>query len=176
MWSLGITLVELATALFPYRGCKTDFEVLTKVLTSSPPRLPEDQSFSPEFRDFVQRCLQKDFEARPKYPELLKHRFLQQAEKDTSIDVAGWFRSVAIGCGIQLTSPPQLSVNAGGAGIASSSSLNSVSIQRPSSSASDQNRYECSACFSPQAWRFLLTFPDVSLLYNLFFFAAFDST
>lgn len=140
VWSLGITLVELATALFPYRGCKTDFEVLTKVLTSNPPRLPEDQSFSPEFRDFVQRCLQKDFEARPKYPELLKHRFLQQAEKDTSIDVAGWFRSVAIGCGIQLTSPPQLSVNLGGVGITSSSSLNSVSIQRPSSSASDQNR------------------------------------
>lgn len=139
VWSLGITLVELATALFPYRGCKTDFEVLTKVLTSSPPRLPEDQSFSPEFRDFVQRCLQKDYEARPKYPELLKHRFLQQAEKDTSVDVAGWFRSVAIGCGIQLTSPPQLGTG-GGLGIASSSSLNSVSIQRPSSSASDQNR------------------------------------
>ncbi|KAL1376240.1 hypothetical protein pipiens_004462 [Culex pipiens pipiens] len=139
VWSLGITLVELATALFPYRGCKTDFEVLTKVLTSSPPRLPEDQSFSPEFRDFVQRCLQKDFEARPKYPELLKHRFLQQAEKDTSTDVAGWFRSVAVGCGIQLTSPPQLLANAVGPGFASSSSLNSVSIQRPSSSASDQN-------------------------------------
>lgn len=143
VWSLGITLVELATALFPYRGCKTDFEVLTKVLTSSPPRLPEDQSFSPEFRDFVQRCLQKDFEARPKYPELLKHRFLQQAEKDTSTDVAGWFRNVAIGCGIQLTSPPQLLANAVGPGFASSSSLNSVSIQRPSSSASDQNRYGC---------------------------------
>ncbi|XP_038116435.1 dual specificity mitogen-activated protein kinase kinase hemipterous isoform X1 [Culex quinquefasciatus] len=140
VWSLGITLVELATALFPYRGCKTDFEVLTKVLTSSPPRLPEDQSFSPEFQDFVQRCLQKDFEARPKYPELLKHRFLQQAEKDTSTDVAGWFRNVAIGCGIQLTSPPQLLANAVGPGFASSSSLNSVSIQRPSSSASDQNR------------------------------------
>ncbi|KAL9697511.1 hypothetical protein quinque_000952 [Culex quinquefasciatus] len=139
VWSLGITLVELATALFPYRGCKTDFEVLTKVLTSSPPRLPEDQSFSPEFQDFVQRCLQKDFEARPKYPELLKHRFLQQAEKDTSTDVAGWFRNVAIGCGIQLTSPPQLLANAVGPGFASSSSLNSVSIQRPSSSASDQN-------------------------------------
>lgn len=143
VWSLGITLVELATALFPYRGCKTDFEVLTKVLTSSPPRLPEDQSFSPEFRDFVQRCLQKDYEARPKYPELLKHRFLQQAEKDTSIDVAGWFRSVAVGCGIQLTSQPQQHQQlgtGGGVGIASSSSLNSVSIQRPSSSASDQNR------------------------------------
>ncbi|XP_050100502.1 dual specificity mitogen-activated protein kinase kinase hemipterous-like isoform X2 [Anopheles aquasalis] len=104
VWSLGITLVELATGVFPYRGCVTDFEVLTQVLTSNPPRLPEDQPFSPEFRDFVQRCLQKDYQARPKYPDLLRHAFLQRAEQDTSINVGEWFRNVAVNCGIQLTS------------------------------------------------------------------------
>uniref|UniRef100_A0A182N4W9 mitogen-activated protein kinase kinase n=1 Tax=Anopheles dirus TaxID=7168 RepID=A0A182N4W9_9DIPT len=106
VWSLGITLVELATGVFPYRGCVTDFEVLTQVLTSKPPRLPEDQAFSPEFRDFVQLCLQKDYEARPKYPDLLRHAFLQRAEHDTTINVGEWFRNMAVGCGIQLTSPP----------------------------------------------------------------------
>ncbi|XP_053661222.1 dual specificity mitogen-activated protein kinase kinase hemipterous-like [Anopheles marshallii] len=105
VWSLGITLVELATGVFPYRGCVTDFEVLTQVLTSNPPRLPEDQSFSPEFRDFVQLCLQKDYQARPKYPDLLRHAFLQRAEHDTNINVGEWFRNVAVNCGIQLTSP-----------------------------------------------------------------------
>uniref|UniRef100_A0A182LZY7 mitogen-activated protein kinase kinase n=1 Tax=Anopheles culicifacies TaxID=139723 RepID=A0A182LZY7_9DIPT len=105
VWSLGITLVELATGVFPYRGCMTDFEVLTQVLTSNPPRLPEDQHFSPEFRDFVQLCLQKDYQARPKYPDLLKHAFLQRAEHDPNINVGEWFRNVAVNCGIQLTSP-----------------------------------------------------------------------
>uniref|UniRef100_A0A182KHL4 mitogen-activated protein kinase kinase n=1 Tax=Anopheles christyi TaxID=43041 RepID=A0A182KHL4_9DIPT len=107
VWSLGITLVELATGVFPYRGCVTDFEVLTQVLTSKPPRLPEDQNFSPEFREFVQLCLQKDYQARPKYPDLLRHAFLQRADHDTTINVGEWFRNVAVNCGIQLTSTPQ---------------------------------------------------------------------
>uniref|UniRef100_A0AAG5D4P7 mitogen-activated protein kinase kinase n=2 Tax=Anopheles atroparvus TaxID=41427 RepID=A0AAG5D4P7_ANOAO len=106
VWSLGITLVELATGVFPYRGCVTDFEVLTQVLTSKPPRLPEDQNFSPEFRDFVQLCLRKDYQERPKYPDLLRHAFLQRAEHDSIINVSEWFRNVAVSCGIQLTSPP----------------------------------------------------------------------
>ncbi|KXJ82983.1 hypothetical protein RP20_CCG010025 [Aedes albopictus] len=144
VWSLGITLVELATAMFPYRNCKTDFEVLTKVLQSSPPSLPEDQDFSSHFRDFVKLCLQKNFEARPKYPDLLKHPFLQRAKQE-DVDVAGWFRDVAFSSGIQLSSTPQL-VASGSSGVTSSSlvgtgsSPTSVSIQRPSSSASDQNR------------------------------------
>lgn len=53
VWSLGITLVELATGVFPYRDCKSDFEVLTKVIKDAPPTLPADKEFSPEFRTFV---------------------------------------------------------------------------------------------------------------------------
>jgi mitogen-activated protein kinase kinase 7 len=55
VWSLGITLVELATGNFPYKDCKTDFEVLTKVLQDDPPSLPSYQVFSPDFRNFVTR-------------------------------------------------------------------------------------------------------------------------
>ncbi|CAG2061001.1 unnamed protein product, partial [Timema podura] len=53
VWSLGITLVELATGMFPYKDCKNDFEVLARVLENEPPSLPADQNFSPDFRNFI---------------------------------------------------------------------------------------------------------------------------
>lgn len=49
----GITLVELATGVFPYPDCKSDFEVLSRVLQDDPPLLPANKNFSPEFRQFV---------------------------------------------------------------------------------------------------------------------------
>lgn len=55
VWSLGISLVELATGKFPYHECKTDFEVLSKVIQEDPPSLPTDNQhdFSVEFCKFV---------------------------------------------------------------------------------------------------------------------------
>lgn len=45
--------VELATGQFPYKNCKTDFEVLTKVLQEEPPLLPGHMGFSGDFQSFV---------------------------------------------------------------------------------------------------------------------------
>uniref|UniRef100_A0A1I8MEW5 mitogen-activated protein kinase kinase n=1 Tax=Musca domestica TaxID=7370 RepID=A0A1I8MEW5_MUSDO len=95
VWSLGITLVELAIARSPYEGCKTDFEVLTKVLDSAPPTLPEDEHFhfSDEFHSFVKKCLKKDHLQRPKYPELLVQPFIIYYE-NAEVDIPKWFKSV----------------------------------------------------------------------------------
>lgn len=92
VWSLGITLVEMATGHFPYRDCKTDFELLTKVLQDDPPMLTPNK-FTREFELFVRDCLMKDYKDRPKYKKLLMHPFIKKYEKE-DIDVGAWYRGV----------------------------------------------------------------------------------
>ncbi|XP_038234462.1 dual specificity mitogen-activated protein kinase kinase 7 isoform X3 [Dermochelys coriacea] len=93
VWSLGISLVELATGQFPYKNCKTDFEVLTKVLQEDPPLLPNNMGFSVDFQSFVKDCLTKDHRKRPKYNKLLEHNFIKRYET-LEVDVASWFKDV----------------------------------------------------------------------------------
>ncbi|XP_017781850.1 PREDICTED: dual specificity mitogen-activated protein kinase kinase 7-like [Nicrophorus vespilloides] len=90
VWSLGITLVELATGVFPYQDCKTDFEVLAKVVDQDPPKLPEDKEFSKEFRSFVECCLIKDQQQRPKYVKLKEEPFYKNYET-VDVNVGRWF-------------------------------------------------------------------------------------
>ncbi|BET01043.1 mitogen-activated protein kinase kinase [Nesidiocoris tenuis] len=92
VWSLGITLVELATGMFPYKDCKSDFEVLSRVLQDEPPKLPNN-NFSPEFHAFVEACLRKDYHQRPKYNKLLDHPFLLRYTTKY-VDVGAWFAHV----------------------------------------------------------------------------------
>lgn len=92
VWSLGITLVELATGSYPYKHCKGDFDVLSAIIHSETPKLPEDQ-FSSNFRSFVQRCLVKEVSKRPKYNLLLQDPFVLQY-KEEQVDVKGWFNGL----------------------------------------------------------------------------------
>uniref|UniRef100_A0ABD2XE91 mitogen-activated protein kinase kinase n=1 Tax=Trichogramma kaykai TaxID=54128 RepID=A0ABD2XE91_9HYME len=94
VWSLGITLVELATGVFPYRDCKTDFEVLSRVVQDDPPTLPcNPPMFSPEFHNFVSCCLTKNYKQRPKYNKLLEHPFIKKYEAQESM-----LPSISPGC------------------------------------------------------------------------------
>ncbi|OWF39499.1 Dual specificity mitogen-activated protein kinase kinase 7 [Mizuhopecten yessoensis] len=103
VWSLGITLVELATGEFPYKNCKTDFEVLTKVLQEDPPLLPPSTEFSHEFCSFVRDCLTKDYKKRPKYKKLIEHKFIKKYEKE-EVDIAAWFSDVTLLMAVQCRS------------------------------------------------------------------------
>jgi serine/threonine protein kinase len=92
VWSLGISMIELATGKFPYRSWGTPFEQLKQVVKDEPPRLPPD-SFSPEFEDFINQCLLKDYRKRPNYTELLAHKFCDRYE-GANVDMAGFVSSV----------------------------------------------------------------------------------
>lgn len=83
VWSFGISMIELATGQFPYQKWGTPFEQLKQVVTDDPPRLPHNE-FTPEFEDFISKCLQKKYTDRLNYDQLLKHPFcVRHAEKET---------------------------------------------------------------------------------------------
>lgn len=76
IWSLGITIIELATGAPPGRGRPADLAATARESTPAP-QLPA--SFSKQMRDFVSLCLQKDPTRRPATTELLQHRWLSNA-------------------------------------------------------------------------------------------------
>ncbi|VDN15594.1 unnamed protein product [Dibothriocephalus latus] len=54
IWSLGISLIELATGHFPYGGVDFEIAIVSKILHDPPPVLPADGNFSQAFRSFMQ--------------------------------------------------------------------------------------------------------------------------
>ncbi|XP_023161904.1 dual specificity mitogen-activated protein kinase kinase 6 [Drosophila hydei] len=85
VWSLGISMIEMATGQYPYNKWRTPFEQLRQVVEDDPPRLPADK-FSTEFEDFIATCLKKDYTARPNYEQLLRHSFIvEHLQRNTDI-------------------------------------------------------------------------------------------
>eukprot|EP00118_Oscarella_pearsei_P025704 m.308619 g.308619 ORF g.308619 m.308619 type:complete len:375 (+) comp44385_c0_seq1:84-1208(+) len=94
VWSLGLSLIELATGKFPYPEWKTVFDQLSQVVHGDPPQLPNsDGHFSPSFEAFVASCLVKDAEKRPKYKELMEHSFYTKYAA-LDIDIGGWYQAI----------------------------------------------------------------------------------
>nr|XP_003226578.3 PREDICTED: dual specificity mitogen-activated protein kinase kinase 3 isoform X1 [Anolis carolinensis] len=74
VWSLGITLIEMAILHFPYESWGTPFQQLKQVVEEPSPQLPEDR-FSKDFVDFTAQCLRKNPAERMSYVELMAHPF-----------------------------------------------------------------------------------------------------
>lgn len=85
VWSLGISMIEMATGRYPYNNWRTPFEQLRQVVEDDPPRLPSG-AFSSEFDDFIATCLKKEYTARPNYEQLLRHNFIvEHLQRNTDI-------------------------------------------------------------------------------------------
>ena len=75
VWSLGITLIELAEGKNPYAGSTSAAE-MKAILMDQPPSLSSSK-WSAAFVDFVNKCLVKDVKERWSVSELMEVRALQ---------------------------------------------------------------------------------------------------
>ncbi|XP_002816236.3 serine/threonine-protein kinase 10 isoform X1 [Pongo abelii] len=75
IWSLGITLIEMAQIEPPHHELNP-MRVLLKIAKSDPPTLLTPSKWSVEFRDFLKIALDKNPETRPSAAQLLEHPFV----------------------------------------------------------------------------------------------------
>lgn len=80
IWSLGITIIELATGNPPFAD-KDARKALYLIPRTNPAQL--SSSFSPAIREFVSLCLKEEPNERPSADELLKTTFIKTAPKGT---------------------------------------------------------------------------------------------
>ncbi|XP_053181455.1 STE20-like kinase b [Scomber japonicus] len=75
IWSLGVTLIELAQ-IEPPNHEMNPMRVLLKIAKADPPTLMQPSRWSPEFSDFLKRCLDKNVDNRWNPTQLLQHPFV----------------------------------------------------------------------------------------------------
>lgn len=106
IWSLGLTLVELALGVYPipqhdpkrmYEGERPNqemaiFELMEYVLKEPSPTVPIEY-FSADFKNLVDRCLVKSPEQRFDLRTIMLHPFVIKSE-EAQVDVAGWLCQV----------------------------------------------------------------------------------
>ncbi|XP_059373516.1 STE20-like serine/threonine-protein kinase isoform X3 [Carassius carassius] len=75
IWSLGVTLIELAQ-IEPPNHEMNPMRVLLKIAKSEPPTLLTPSRWSPEFSDFLRKALDKNVDNRWNALQLLQHPFV----------------------------------------------------------------------------------------------------
>ncbi|XP_003781990.1 serine/threonine-protein kinase 10 isoform X1 [Otolemur garnettii] len=84
IWSLGITLIEMAQIEPPHHELNP-MRVLLKIAKSDPPTLLTPSKWSVEFRDFLKVSLDKNPETRPSAAQLLEHPFVSSVTSNKAL-------------------------------------------------------------------------------------------
>ncbi|XP_054024354.1 serine/threonine-protein kinase 10 [Dryobates pubescens] len=84
IWSLGITLIEMAQIEPPHHELNP-MRVLLKIAKSDPPTLSCPSKWSLEFRDFLKTALDKNPETRPSAAQLLEHPFVSKVSSNRAL-------------------------------------------------------------------------------------------
>jgi len=75
IWATGIVAIEMAESRPPHYDMEP-LQVLFVIPKQPPPRLKEPKKWSPDFVDFIDKCLQKDPAQRQTAKQLLNHPFV----------------------------------------------------------------------------------------------------
>lgn len=94
IWSVGLTLAELAIGDYPLGDVKNKIFELCQMIASGHVcvkwELANGREFSDELKEFVGLCL-APLDARPSAVELLKHPFIGFATGLTVVDMGAWY-------------------------------------------------------------------------------------
>ncbi|KAI9747743.1 MAG: hypothetical protein M4579_007399 [Chaenotheca gracillima] len=121
VWSVGLTLMELAIGRFPFDSSDNDagerasagptgiLDLLQAIVHEPAPKLPKSDAFPPILENMIQKCLLKDPDGRPTPQELYEKEPFLQAAKRTKVDLEGWAISLLERNNRKSHLPPQLS-------------------------------------------------------------------
>ncbi|PGH34468.1 STE/STE7/MEK1 protein kinase [[Emmonsia] crescens] len=102
VWSVGLTIMELAVGRFPFdatdsaagdrasAGPMGILDLLQQIVHEPAPKLPKSDAFPPILDDFVAKCLLKKSEERPTPRELYDKDAFLQAAKRTPVNLREW--------------------------------------------------------------------------------------
>lgn len=101
VWSVGLTLMELAIGKFPFSVSTEDGEeeasgpqgildLLQQIVLEPAPKLPKSDAFPSILEDVIAKCLMKNPEERPTPQELYDTDPFLQAAKRTPVDLEQW--------------------------------------------------------------------------------------
>ncbi|KAF2151436.1 MAP kinase [Myriangium duriaei CBS 260.36] len=105
VWSVGLTLMELAIGKFPFSvdggdeddeagGPQGILDLLQQIVLEPAPKLPKSDAFPKSLEDVIAKCLMKDPDARPTPAELYESDAFLRAAKRTPVNLEQWATSL----------------------------------------------------------------------------------
>jgi mitogen-activated protein kinase kinase len=95
VWSMGISLLELAQNRFPFPNELPPIELMVLITRGEPPRLEDEGGvvWSNEMKNFIKQTLTRDQTTRPIPKDMLVHPWILRAMKE-EVHMTKWIRQV----------------------------------------------------------------------------------